>query len=271
MLAPLPAAIETFAALIIAALIGLGLRRVIPEEHKAPETIQIVQLVNAMLITFAALILSLLTASSKASFDIVSDDFHAFGADAIQLDGTLRQYGSEGDQARALLRSYTAAAIASTWPHEKPPPGDYYPKNLAPKDTLDNLDDVRLDEILDGVGKEVHKLGAHDRISQQLSDDAREQVARLLNAHWKLIEEAHSSISVPFFLTMEFWLFVIFLSFGLIAPHNALSLVTIGLGAVLFASVVYVIVDFDTLFRGFIVVPSQPMRDALTHLLNGVG
>lgn len=271
MLSPLASAIETFAALIVAALIGLSLRRVIPEEHKAPDTIQLIQLVNAMLITFAALILSLLTASSKASFDTVSSDFHAFASNVIQLDGTLRLYGSDGDRARALLRGYTAATIASTWPHERPPPGDYYPKNIAAKDTMDNLDDVRLDQILDAVGMEVRQLDAPGRVRQQLGNEAREQFARVLSAHWKLIEEAHSSISMPFFLTMQFWLVVIFLSFGLIAPHNALVLVTIGLGSVLLASVVYVIVDFDTLFRGVIIIPSQPMRDALTHLLSGPG
>jgi hypothetical protein len=59
---------------------------------------------------------------------------------------------------------------------------------------------------------------------------------------------------------------VIFLSFGLIAPRNALALVTISLGAVSIASAIYVIVDLDTPFSGPIVISSQPLRDALTHL-----
>jgi hypothetical protein len=102
----------------------LGIRRLLPEEHKAQETVQLVQLVNGMLVTFAALMLSLLTASAKADFDTVTDDFHVFASDLIQLDTVLRTYGGEGDQARELLRSYTAATIASTWPHERLPPGD---------------------------------------------------------------------------------------------------------------------------------------------------
>ncbi|RAO77280.1 hypothetical protein [Dyella jiangningensis] len=266
MLFPATSTLGIFTALVAAALIGLGVRRVLPEEHKAQETVQLVQLVNGMLVTFAALMLSLLTTSAKSSFDIVADDFHVFASDLIQLDSTLRAYGDEGDQARALLRSYTAGTIASIWPHERRPPGDYYPKDISPKDVTENIDDARLDQMLNDVGKQVRRLPVTDPYHQSLRSEGLEQFARAMSAHWKLIEEAHSSISLPFFLTLAFWLFVIFLSFGLIAPHNALALVTIGLGSILLASVVYVIVDFDTLFRGFIIVPSQPMRDALAHM-----
>ena len=81
----------------------------------------------------------------------------------------------------------------------------------------------------------------------------------------------HRAIAVatgnPYFLkTLTFWLCVIFLSFGLIAPRNALALVTISLGAVSIASAIYVIVDLDTPLTGPIMISSAPMRDALAHL-----
>ncbi len=67
-------------------------------------------------------------------------------------------------------------------------------------------------------------------------------------------------------MTLAFWLFVIFLSFGLVAPRNALALVMITLGAVSIASAMYVIVDLDTPLTGSLAASSQPMRDALEHL-----
>ncbi|MEX3762360.1 hypothetical protein AB3X85_15590, partial [Paraburkholderia phenoliruptrix] len=54
---------------------------------------------------------------------------------------------------------------------------------------------------------------------------------------------------------------------GLIAPRNALALVTITLGAVSIASAIYVIVDLDTPLTGPIMISSSPMRDALEHLM----
>ncbi|MBW8834104.1 MAG: hypothetical protein JF605_02965, partial [Burkholderia sp.] len=116
------------------------------------------------------------------------------------------------------------------------------------------------------VGRQLRQLRAHDPLQQHALDDSLTQFRRVVDARWKIIEEAHSSISQPFFKTLTFWLCVIFLSFGLIAPRNALALVTITLGAVSIASAIYVIVDLDTPLTGPIMISSAPMRDALAHL-----
>ncbi|OLL33330.1 hypothetical protein BTH42_02170 [Burkholderia sp. SRS-W-2-2016] len=254
-----------FALLLIATGVGVGVRPLLPEEHKAHETVQLVQLVIGMLVTFAALVLGLMTASAKAGFDTASNDLRTYAAELIEFDTTLRELGGAADKSRQLLRQYTAAAIASTWPHEAAPPGDY-PRDLGPPDTREKLENVRLGDMLTTVGRQLRQLRAQDSLQQRALDDALTQYRRVIDARWKLIEEAHSSISQPFFKTLTFWLGVIFLSFGLIAPRNALALVTITLGAVSIASAVYVIVDLDTPFSGPIVVSSMPLRDTLAHL-----
>ena len=263
---PLSSALIVFALLLLGALIGVVVRPLLPEEHKAHQTVQHVHLIVGMLVTFAALVLGLMTASAKGTFDNASDDFRALASDLVQFDITAREYGTDADPVRKRIRAYLAAVIASTWRHETPPPGNYYPRNLAPKDVTENLDDVRLDQMLNSAGIEWRQLVAHDRSRQDRLDEGRDQFGRIVQAHWKLIQEVHSSISLPFFMTLAFWLFVIFLSFGLMAPRNPLVLVTIMLGAISIASVAYVIVDLDTLFRGMIVVSSQPLRDALTAM-----
>lgn len=263
---PLSSALVVLALLLLGALIGVVVRPLLPEEHKAHQTVQLVHLVDGMLVTFAALVLGLMTASAKGTFDSASDDFRALASDIAQFDNTAREFGGDADQVRRLMRAYLAATIASTWRHEKPPPGDFYPRELTPKDVTENLDDVQLDHMLNLAGIEWRRLVAHDRNHQDLLDDGRDQFSRIVQAHWKLIQEVHSSISLPFFMTLAFWLFVIFLSFGLMAPRNPLVLITITLGAISIASVAYVIVDLDTLFRGMIVVSSQPLRDALTAI-----
>jgi hypothetical protein len=258
-------ALLVFALLLISAGLGVWVRPLLPEEHKAHETVQLIQLVIGMLVTFAALVLGLMTASAKASFDTESNDLRSFAADLIEFDTTLREYGSSTDEARRLLGQYTAAAIASTWPSEPAPPGDY-PRNIGSQDNSQQLESVRLGDMLTAVGTQLRQLQTHDPLQQRTLDDALKQYRRTVDARWKIIEEAHSSISMPFLMTLTFWLCVIFLSFGLIAPRNALAWVTISLGAVSIASAIYVIVDLDTPFSGPIVVSSSPMRDALAHL-----
>ncbi|CAD6530890.1 hypothetical protein LMG28727_02729 [Paraburkholderia kirstenboschensis] len=258
-------ALLVFVLLLAATGIGVWVRPLLPEEHKAHETVQLVQLVIGMLVTFAALVLGLMTASAKSAFDTASNDLRTYAADIIELDTTLRDYGSDTEPARNLLRVYTAAAIASTWPKEPAPTGDY-PTHLGSPDNSQRLENVRLGEMLTSVGRQLRQLRAHDPLQQHALDDGLTQFRRVVDARWKIIEEAHSSISQPFLKTLTFWLCVIFLSFGLIAPRNALALVTISLGAVSIASAIYVIVDLDTPLTGPIMISSLPMRDALEHL-----
>ncbi|WP_233828140.1 bestrophin-like domain [Paraburkholderia sp. ZP32-5] len=258
-------AILVFALLLLATGFGVAVRPLLPEEHKAHETVQLVQLVIGMLVTFAALVLGLMTASAKSSFDTASNDMRSYAAKLIEFDTTLRELGDGANESRRLLGVYTAAAIASTWPREPAPSGNY-PRDLGPPDTPEKLENVQLGDMLTAVGRQLRELRTHDSLQQRALDDALMQYRRVVDARWKLIEEAHSSISRPFLKTLTFWLGVIFLSFGLIAPRNTLALVTIMLGAVSIASAIYVIVDLDSPFTGPIVISSVPLRDTLEHL-----
>jgi hypothetical protein len=257
-------ALVVFVLLLVGTGVGFFGKPYLPEEHRKHETMQLIQLVITMLVTFAALVLGLLTASAKNSFDTVGNGFRAYAAELIQLDTALRQYGPDADHARELLRSYTAAAIASTWPREEPPAGSY--PRMTSDLYHDKLEDVQLGDMLNASYVAVRELKPASSYQQTTLAECLARFERVIEARWILIEEAHSSISKPFLTTLTFWLMVIFLCFGLVAPRNALALVMIMLGAVSIASAVYVIVDLDTPLTGPIVSSSQPMRDALAHL-----
>jgi hypothetical protein len=257
-------ALVVFILLLGGTAVGFFGKPFLPEEHRRHETMQLIQLVMTMLVTFAALVLGLLTASAKGSFDTVGNDFRSYAGELIQLDIALRQYGHDADEARKLLRTYTAAAIATTWPGETPPPGDY--PRVKSDLGHDKLEDIKLGDMLNASYAAVRKLTPVDEYQARTLAQCMGRFENAVGARWKLIEEAHSSISKPFLTTLTFWLMIIFLSFGLIAPRNALALVMIMFGAISIASAVYVIVDLDTPLTGPIVVSSQPMRDALAHL-----
>jgi len=99
----------------------------LPETYRTRETVETMQLVIGMLVTFAALVLGLLTASVKTTYDAAARDRHAYALQLTELDRCLRDYGSDAELARQELARYTAAVIASTWPQEQPPAGIRYP------------------------------------------------------------------------------------------------------------------------------------------------
>jgi hypothetical protein len=244
---------------------GMLVRPFLSERHRSRETTDLIQLVLIMLVTFAGLMLGLLTSSVKTSFDTINDDLRGYSVELIQLDRSLREYGSDGNEARESLRGYIAAAIASTWTDEPKPPGDYYPKQVSPPPSSGSIEAISLGDTLARVEDDLRRLEPQDPLHRRLALTMLNQFEQVMRLRWKLIEEAHGSISMPFYLVLAFWLVIIFASFGLSAPHNAVTYVTIGLGALSIASVVFVILDLDTPFTGLFMVSSEPLREALSQ------
>jgi hypothetical protein len=53
------------AILVASAAVGLFIRSLLPEKHRSRETVEIVQLIITMLVTFASLVMGLLTYTSS--------------------------------------------------------------------------------------------------------------------------------------------------------------------------------------------------------------
>ena len=86
-------------------------------------------------------------------------------------------------------------------------------------------------------------------------------------ARWRVIEDARSTITLPFYLVLCSWLVVIFGCFGFITPHrNGFLLGMTALAAISVSSAMFVILDMDTPIGGLIAIGSAPLRDALAHL-----
>ena len=62
------------------------------------------------------------------------------------------------------------------------------------------------------------------------------------------------------------WLFVLFISFGLFAPRNALVILALLVGALAISGAIALIVDIDSPYEGIINVSPQPMQEALAKM-----
>jgi hypothetical protein len=63
-----------------------------------------------------------------------------------------------------------------------------------------------------------------------------------------------------------FWLTLLFLSFGLFAPHNATAILTLFLCALAVAGAIEMTQELNTPFQGIIRISSKPMKDALDQI-----
>jgi hypothetical protein len=250
--------------LVGSTVLGLFVQSLLGERHRGRETTELVRLVSAMMVTFTGLVLGLLLTTVKSSFDRIDSQLKVFSAQLIQLDQTLRLYGADADAARGQLRSYAAAAIASTWTEEPKPPGDYYPK--VPPVGSSGFENPALGDMLARVERTIRELAPADLMHRRLAAECVRQFERLTQQHWRFIEDSGRPVPVRFTIVLVFWLALVFASFGLNAPRNILAYTTIALAAVSIASAIYLILDLATPYGGMIATSSQAMRDALSHL-----
>jgi hypothetical protein len=76
-------------------LLGLFLQSLLPEPHLRDTSKDTVKVVAGMIATLSALVLGLLVASAKSSFDTTSNAMIQNGAKIILLDRVLAAYGPE--------------------------------------------------------------------------------------------------------------------------------------------------------------------------------
>src|SRR6516165_251517 len=104
-----------FACIFGAALFGIFLRTVLPEQHLSADSKDTVRLGMGMIATMAALVLGLLVASAKNFYDTESSELTQLSANVILLDRVLAHYGPETKEVRDLLRSTAVRTLDLTW------------------------------------------------------------------------------------------------------------------------------------------------------------
>ena len=67
-------------------------------------------------------------------------------------------------------------------------------------------------------------------------------------------------------VTLVFWIAAIFVSFGLSAPCNGTVVTAMLICALSVSSAIFLILELDEPFKGFIQTSSDPLRMALTNL-----
>jgi hypothetical protein len=238
-----------FAIVFGGALIGALVRRFLPGEHLSSDSREVVKLGMGLIGTMAALVLSLLLSSAKASYDTKSSEVEQWSADVMLLDRTLAHYGPEAMESRKLFRGTVARMIAQVWP----PAG----AGATPPIPVGGLD---------GFYQEIQALTPKSAAQSSLQAQALATASHLAQTRWLMEAQSGQSIPMPFLVVMVFWLSVIFASFGLYAKPNATIFVALLVGALSISSAIFLILELEKPFIGLIRISSAPMQVALEQL-----
>ena len=241
-----------FALAFGGALLGMYLRTVLPEHHLSKESKDIIRISTAMIATLAALVVGLLIASAKASFDGKSSALTRSAARFVLLDRTMAQYGPETREARDLLRQMILTRLHQIWPEQSA--GKLDPGVIGRGAGIEIIQRKLLD------------LAPQNDAQRWLKSTALQLSSDIAEVRWSAVEEMGSSIQWPFLTILVFWFAVIFASFGLFAPRNGIVIIALLVCALSLAGSIYLIVEMDQPYGGLIKISSAPVLTALEQV-----
>ena len=230
------------------AMLGMLIRRKLPESHLGDETKSVATLSMGVVGTLTALVLSLLIATASSTFNNRNQEMTVIAAKVIQLDRLLRRYGPEADDERDLLRRYMAMRFQDLFPQGGAKPVFQNPRTIT---LFEELED------------RLAAMEGHSTQQRWLLSQAQALTTDLTEVRWLLVEQEVLGIPVPVLLVVLFWLCLLFMSFGLFSPPNATITVVLFLCAVAVAGAIQTILDLSRPFEGVVRVSGQPIRHAL--------
>ena len=239
-----------FALMLSGMALGSYLRLVLPDEHTQADSKDILMTSAATMGTLIALIIGLLVTSAKSTYDETNSSITQGGAKIITLDYYLSQYGPEAKELRVLLRQSTAASIERIWPDEGAQ-GAVWAKMAAADETA-------------GLYNKIRELSPQNDAQKYLQTQALQIADDMMQKRWMLIEQSQIDLPRMFLVVLTFWLTVLFVQFGLLAPRNRTALSAVFICALSMAGAIFLILELNHPLEGRIKISSAPMQKALS-------
>jgi hypothetical protein len=233
------------------ALLGMLLRRWLPQHHLDSDTRDIVRLGTGLIATLSALVLGLMIASAQGTFQTQSNQIKQITANVILLDNILARSGAEAQPVRLLLRSGVKTLVDRIWSDHGTAEAEAVPFKASSQSNL------FFDKLLE--------LKAQDD-AQRLLQARAVQIGIDLAQTRILFAQSGGGIPEPFIAVLVFWLTMIFMSFGLFTRPNLMIVAALCVCALSASAAIFLILDLSHPFSGFMEIPSAPLSNALEPL-----
>jgi len=232
------------------ALAGSFVRDRLPEPHLSKESQDVIRLGMGLVATMTALLLGMVTATTRIAYDGQDTAIKTGAVNILTLDRHMARYGESTKPTRELLRKAVEHRLAMTWPDE----------GLA-RGFTDAMPTAQVEEIQ----TQILAWETHTDADRFYKAEALKLSEEVMKTRWRLLA-AGSAIPRGFVGVVIFWLAMTFTSFGLYAPRNATVVAALFVAALSVALALFLIVELDGAFDGYIRISPAPLRFALENL-----
>jgi hypothetical protein len=228
------------------------LRNKLPEDHLGSDAKDLLKLGAGLIGTIAALVLGLLIASAKTSFDTQVTQIKQLTADVILLDQLLAQYGPEAATVRNLLRGAVDAVADRIW-HE-------HSSVSAMKTPYEGT------AAGEAFFMKLRQLPPQTDEQRSIKDRAIQVSTNIAHTRLLLFTQGDNPIPMPFLIVLIFWISIIFVNFSLFADPKPIVIAALAVFALSAAAAIFLVLELGQPFSGIMQISSIPLRSALAPL-----
>ena len=243
--------LTSFIALVLGMTVGMGLRRHLAADCLDAPAKEVIRLGAGFLATLSAVLISLMIASAKDSYDSQNAHFRTLAAYLVETDQLLVQYGPEATEVRILMRQALPAAVDRIWRE----------KQSGWQDSAFTA--ASLAEQLGGTIAALSPKTDAQRALRRRLEEASKSIAdtRLL-----MFADGETAIQAPFLLILMFWLAVVFAGYSLFVEPSRVVIAALLIFALSISSALFLVADLSQPFVGLMQIPKEQLRHALAPL-----
>jgi hypothetical protein len=249
-LSPLALSCLIFALTVGGIFLGVVLRWALPKHHLSKDSQDVVRLGVGLVATIAALVLGLLIAAAKSSFDTQSGQVKQITTDVLLVDNLLALYGPEALPIRQEMRGTIGPLADRIWREQRS-------NGHGPFEASAAAEKVYLD---------IQALTPKTEVQRSIRERAIQVSHDFAQMRLLLFVESDNLIPAPFLIILVFWLVLIFASFSLFSELNATVFCFLVLFALSASCALFLILELSEPFGGLMSISSTPLREALAPL-----
>ena len=225
-----------FGCVSLGTFLALWLSRRLPEAHLTGDSRDVVKQGLGVIGTLTALVLGLLVASTKGTYDAQSGTIKEVAAQFALMDRVLARYGPETREAREELRNLAQAVLDQFWPQSGPI------------------------QLTGGASRQIGEA-FFDRVAA-----LEPKTVGLAQLRQRLVVNSDRTLPTSLLVLLAFWQTTLFAGFGLLAPRNATAMIVLCICMLASCSALFVVLELDRPFEGMIRISDAPIRTVLSHL-----
>lgn len=238
-----------FGCVLCGAVLGSALRRVVPVSHMNTDSKDVIKLGLGLVGTIVSIVLGMMIASAKGSYDTQTSELAAMSARIVLVDHALIYYGPEANETRLLVRGFVIRILETMWSRDM--------SELSPEEQTKSDGEL--------IRRAVARLSPKDDSQRYLQGQIMSTMTEIGIMRW-LMYEQKAAIPVILLVVLIVWLTVIFVAYGLFTAPNVTVFCCLVVFALSISGAIFLIGEMYSPYTGIMRISKAPLEATLAHM-----